>query len=118
FRALADAIKAAGNNGVVTIEPGAVADFNIDVTQTGLTIQGDPNVPSSILPAYNISIDANNVTLKNINVNFVSVNPGFSGLKVTRSTVGSIFISGGETGNGNNVITQNLITGDVTIIGN
>ncbi len=118
FYALEDAIKSAGNNGTVTIEPGAIADFNIDVTQNGLTIQGDPNVPSSILPGYNISIDANNVTLKNVNINFVSVNPGFSGLTVTHSTVNSIFISGGPTGNGNNLITQNTITSDVTVIGN
>jgi hypothetical protein len=118
FYALEDAIKSAGNNGTVTIEPGAIADFNVDITQNGLTIQGDPNVPSSILPGYNISIDANNVTLKNVNINFVSVNPGFSGLTVTHSTVDSIFISGGPTGNGNNVITQNTITSDVTVIGN
>jgi Domain of unknown function (DUF4214) len=118
FYALQDAITAAGNNGVVTVEPGAVADFNDDVTQNGLTIQGDPNVASSILPSYQISIDANNVTLKNLNLNFISEDPGFSGLTVARSTVGSIFISGGASGNGNNLITQNTITSDVTIIGN
>src|SRR5205807_1521914 len=118
FYTLEDAIKSAGNNGIVTVEPGAVADFNIDITQNGLTIQGDPNVPSNILPSYNISIDANNVTLKNLNINFVSVNPGFSGLTVAHSTLNSVFVSGGPTGNGNNTITQNYITSDVTIIGN
>ncbi len=118
FYTLEDAIKSAGNNGTVTVEPGAVADFNVDITQNGLTIQGDPNVPSSILPGYNISIDANNVLLKNLNINFVSVDPGFSGLTVTHSTVGSIFISGGPAGNGSNLITQNTITSDVTVIGN
>ena len=118
FGALEDAIKAAGNNGTVTVEPGATADFNIDITQSGLTIQGDPNVPSSILPSYNISIDANNVVLKNLNINFVSVNPGFNGLQLAKSTVGSVFISGGPTGNGNNTITQNAVSGDVTVIGN
>jgi hypothetical protein len=118
FRFLQDAINAAGPGGTITIEPGATADFNIDITQPGLTIQGDPNVPSSILPGYNISIDANNVTLKNLNVNFVSVNPNFSGLTLFKSTVGSVFVSGGAAGNGNNNITQNYITGDVTVIGN
>ena len=118
FYALADAMNGRRHNGVVTVEPGAIADFNDDITQSGLTIQGDPNVPSSILPAYNISIDANNVTLKNLNTNFISVDPGFSGLTVTHSTVNSIFISGGPSGNGNNVITQNNITSDVTVTGN
>src|SRR5580692_1945018 len=64
FYTLQDAMNTAGANGVITIEPGAIADYNDDITQNNLTIQGDPNVPSSILPAYNISIDANNVTLK------------------------------------------------------
>ena len=118
FYTLEDAVKTANNSGVVTVEPGAVADFNIDITQNNLTIQGDPNVPSSILPAYNISVDANNVTLKNLNINFVSVDPGFSGLTVTHSTINSIFISGGPTGNGGNIITQNNISSDVTVIGN
>jgi hypothetical protein len=118
FFTLEDAIKAAGTNGTVTVEPGAIADFNIDITQSGLTVQGDPNVPSSILPGYNISIDANNVLLRNLNINFVSVNPGFNHLTVTHSTVNSIFISGGPSGNGGNVITQNYITSDITAIGN
>jgi hypothetical protein len=118
FHTLADAIKAAGANGVVTVEPGAVADTSIDITQNGITIQGDPNVPSSILPGYNISIDANGVTLRNLNINFVSVDPGFGGMTITHSTVGSVFVSGGASGNGSNVITQNAISSDVTIIGN
>ncbi len=118
FYTLQDAMNTAGANGVITIEPGAIADYNDDITQNNLTIQGDPTVPSSILPAYNISIDANNVTLKNVNINFVSVDPGFSGLMVTHSTLVSVFISGGPTGNGSNVITQNNITSDITVIGN
>jgi hypothetical protein len=118
FHTLQDALPAAGTGGTITIEPGAVADFNTDITQGNLTVQGDPNVPSSILPAYNLSVDASGVTLKNLNLNFVSVSAGFNSLTIVRSTVSSVFIQGGPTGNGNNLITQNLISSSVTITGN
>ncbi len=118
FHTLEDALTAAGNNGTITIEPGAVVDTNTDVTQSGLTIQGDPNVSSSILPAYNLSVDASGVQLKNMNLNFVSIDAGFGNISISKSTIGSVFIQGGDTGNGNNLITQNLITSTVTITGN
>jgi hypothetical protein len=118
FHTMQDALGAAGIGGTITVEPGAVADSNTDITQNNLLIQGDPNVPSSILPAYNLSVDASGVTLKNLNLNFVSVSAGFTGITITRSTVSSIFIQGGPGGNGANVISQNLITSSVTITGN
>jgi hypothetical protein len=118
YHTLQDALTASNANGTITIEPGAVADFNTDITQNGLTIQGDPNVPSSILPAYNISVDASNVMLKNLNLNFVSVDAGFNNVNIVRSTVNSIFIQGGPTGNGSNNISQNVITGNVSVTGN
>jgi Domain of unknown function (DUF4214) len=118
FHTLQEALPAAGSGGTVTIEPGAVADFNTDITQNSLTIQGDLNVPSSILPAYNLSIDASGVTLKNLNLNFVSISAGFNSTSIFRSTVASIFIQGGPSFNGNNLISQNVITSSVTITGN
>src|SRR5207248_5197906 len=87
-------------------------------TQNNLTIQGDPNVSSSILPAYNLSVDASGVTLKNLNLNFVSVDAGFNGATIVRSTISSIFIQGGPSSNGFNWISQNLITSTVTVTGN
>ncbi len=118
FHTLQDALPAAGNGGLITIEPGAIADQNADVTQNNLTIQGDPNVSSSILPTYVIQVDASGVMLKNLNINFVSLNAGFNSLTVARSTVSNIFIQGGPTFNGNNTISQNVITGNVNLIGN
>jgi hypothetical protein len=118
FHTLQQALPAAGSGGLITIEPGAVADFNTDITENNLTVQGDLNVPSSILPAYNLSVDASGVTLKNLNLNFVSVSAGFNSTSIFRSTVGTIFIQGGSASNGNNFISQNVITTSLTITGN
>jgi hypothetical protein len=67
---LADAITAAGSGGVVTIEPGVSPDPTqpVTVTRDGITIQGDPNVPASILPAEQIVVQASRVTLTNLNI--------------------------------------------------
>jgi Domain of unknown function (DUF4214) len=118
FHTLQDALAVVTTGSTITIEPGAVADFNTDVTVGNIMIQGDPNVPSSILPAYNLSVDASGVTLKNMNLNFVSVNAGFSNTTIFKSTVSSVFIQGGPTANGSNVITQNQISSTVTVTGN
>ncbi len=118
FHALQDALTAAGSGGTITIEPGAVADLSVDITQRNLTLQGDPNVPSSILPAYNLSVDASGVTLRNLNLNFVTIDAGFNSISIVRSTVNSIFIQGGPALNGGNLISQNLITGTVGVTGN
>src|SRR5690242_6148029 len=50
FHDLSKAILAAGTNGLVTIEPGTTPDALQPVTvATAMTIQGDPNLPASIL---------------------------------------------------------------------
>src|SRR5438034_6347679 len=56
FHELLDAVNAAGNSGTVTIEPGASPDAvqPITVTKNFITIQGDPNVPPTTLPAYRL----------------------------------------------------------------
>jgi hypothetical protein len=118
FHNLQDALAAASTGSTITIEPGVIADFNTDVTVGQLTIQGDPNVPSSILPAYNLSVDASGLNLKNMNLNFVSVNAGFNNTTLYKCTVSSVFIQGGPTNNGNNVITQCQISSTITITGN
>src|SRR5262249_13292934 len=44
FHAIADAVAAAGNGGLVTVEPGTDASGPIVfVSAEGITIQGDPN---------------------------------------------------------------------------
>src|SRR5439155_9813965 len=64
---LVAAVNAAGPSGVVTIEPGASPDpvQPVTVTQNGLSIQGDPNVPASILPPFPITVAADNVNPPN-----------------------------------------------------
>src|SRR5262245_62071024 len=61
---LADAMPFAGANGTVTIEPGSTPDpGTVTVTLAGLTIRGDGNVPGTILPRYDLNVNANQVTL-------------------------------------------------------
>src|ERR1700722_18856382 len=90
FLSLDPAVTAAGAGGTVTIEPGAASSQTSPITQSGITIQGDPNVPSSILPAFDLTINTNGVTLKNLNLSSVQVNSGMQAVTITRSTVGSI----------------------------
>src|SRR5262245_61250386 len=56
FHAIADAVAAAGNGGLVTIEPGTVLSGGPipDVLVDGVTIQGDPDVEPNALTAYNL----------------------------------------------------------------
>src|SRR5262245_51066862 len=72
---LADAVAAAGAGGLVTIEPGVSPDLvqPITVTQKGITIQGDPNIPASILPSYQLKVLTMNVTLTNLNLGSVQL---------------------------------------------
>lgn len=119
FRTLTDALPRAGAGGTVTVLPGAVADATfITVNQANVTIQGDPNVPSSILPLYSLGVNASGVTLKNLNLGFVNVDAAAGGITIHRSTVDTVFITGGAGAPGNNHITQNYITGSLNITGN
>src|SRR5579862_1743112 len=115
FLALNDAVTAAGKGGTVTIEPGSAAPTSIGpITESDLTIQGDPNVPSSILPALNLTINIGFVTLKNLNLSSVIVDQNNDFATSTRSTVGSITIQG-STSAGFNTISQNYISGSVSL---
>src|SRR2546423_1852106 len=81
FHRLQDAVTVAGASGdVVTVAPGATADPGpVVVTNNGITITGDPNVPGSILPAYDIILNASRVTLTRLNLGYVNVGPDFTG---------------------------------------
>jgi Domain of unknown function (DUF4214) len=119
FHLLQDAVNAATSTGdVITIEPGATADLSpVTVNSSSLTITGDPNVPGSILPSYDIVVNASNVTLTHMNLGTVTVNPDFSNDAVTHATVNTIDINGGTSGAGNMLINENAITGSVSVTG-
>jgi hypothetical protein len=113
FHTLTAAIAAAGTNGVVTVEPGATADsfqFPVVVNQPGIIIQGDPNVPASILPAYLLSIQASAVKLQNLNISTIVLGPStadtFSADTVNGCLIGNLtsYVAG-------SVFTQNTFTG-------
>src|SRR5262245_55540450 len=77
FHTLTDALAVAPD--VVTIEPGASPDpvaEPITVDQDSITIQGDANVPASILPAYRIRATASEVTLTNLNLMLLNMDGG------------------------------------------
>ena len=115
---LGEAINLAHTGGTVTIEPGATADFTepIAIGTSGVTIEGDPNTPASILPSYQLAIGTTNVTLANLNLQSVTVgnsggNPSsFAGTTISKCVVGTITDFGQTT-----TITQNTITGSVNL---
>jgi hypothetical protein len=117
---LSEAINLAHTGGTVTIEPGASPD-NIEpvsIDTSGITIQGDPNTPASVLPSYQLSVLSSNVTLTNLNLQSVTVgssggNPTFfAGTTISKCIVGTITDFGQAS-----TITQDTITGSVTLQG-
>src|SRR5438552_11668822 len=69
FHYLSEALTAAGPGGLVTIEPGASPQIGVVmVTQDGVTIQGDPRMPASILPACRLQVLASNVRVTNLHL--------------------------------------------------
>jgi hypothetical protein len=114
FHTLADAITAAGSGGLVTIEPGTSPDptqpINIPSSQSGLTIQGDPNVPPSILPEEQLTVDGTGITLTNLNLGSVSLDTFSSGDTVSKCLIVSL-----SDFARNSSLTQNTITGSAVI---
>src|SRR5262249_40860511 len=107
-----------GGNGVVTIEPGASPDAGqapfgqVTIGNTGITIQGDPNVPASILPSENILFTGANSTFTNLNLSELSLGnasvPGdtsISGNHVSRCVIQILEENGVQS-----MFTQNTIT--------
>jgi len=81
-------------------------------------IRGDAQVSPALLPLENLNVNANGVMLQHLNLGTVTIGAGFSGAVITDSAVHSIAETGGLTGNGNNTITFDRITGSVTLVGN
>jgi hypothetical protein len=116
---LTGALMAAGTGGTVTIEPGTTPDpTQVNVNQPNITIQGDPNVPGSILAVYNLNVVANGVILTNLNLGTVQIGGGFSATAITKSLVQNITELGAAAGNGGSAITFNVITGTLRLDGN
>jgi hypothetical protein len=114
FHTLADAITAAGSGGLVTIEPGASPDptqpINVPSSQSGLTIQGDPNVPASILPEEQLTVDGAATTLTNLNLGSLSLDGDSSGDTVSKCLIVSL----SEFARASS-LTQNTITGSAVV---
>lgn len=119
FHRLTDAVAAAGPGGSVTILPGSIADpATVTISQPNLTIRGDPNVPGSILPTFDVAVQTSSVNFVNLTLGSLTLAAGFGGLSVAHCTVRDITTASSAGGNGGNVITQNTITGNVSLNGN
>ena len=120
FHSLFQAMNATGAT-LVTIEPGASPDMSgaLTIPRSGMTIQGDPNVPAAILPSYQLSIQSgiSNVTLNNLNLSSVSIgtatgiNSGLFNYTITNSVIGTFSDFGKTT-----TLSQNAFNGPVKII--
>jgi len=115
FHTLAQAIVAAGVNGMVTIEPGASPDpvLPVVVNVGEITIQGDPNVPASILPTYQLSVQADLVTLQNLKISSVVLGTA-AGDIVSADTVEHCLINSLTSHVAGSVFSQNTFTGSAT----
>ncbi len=117
FHTLAAAIAAAGANGVVTVEPGASPDPGqtaVLVNQTGITIQGDPSVPPTTLPAYQLSVQASQVDIGNLSLSSLVVGVDTFGGNVTGTNVHNCSIVTLQAFDLESTYTENLITGSAT----
>jgi hypothetical protein len=102
------------------MEPGAGPDSRppTSVTQGGVTIQGDPNVPGDILPQFDFNVNVSGVTLLNLRLGTVTIAAGVNTTTIKRCLVNDVTETGGASGNGGNTITQDRILDSVQLIGN
>jgi hypothetical protein len=109
---LAAAVEMVMIGGVVTVEPGASPDpVGIASNANGLTIQGDPNVPASILPSEPLLLTGSNNTLTNLNFGSLVLGSGpgdnaTSGNHVSKCLINSLTENGVLS-----TFTQNTFTG-------
>jgi hypothetical protein len=112
FHSLGAAIEAIGPSGVVTVEPGASPDSfeePVEINEGGITIQGDPNVPASILPAYLLIVDASAVKLQNLNIISIELGPTAADT-FSADTVNGCLIGHLTSHVAKSVFTQNTFT--------
>jgi hypothetical protein len=116
FHTLTAAIAAAGPSGGVTVEPGATADsFQVPViiNQGGITIQGDPNVPASTLPVYQLSVQSSLVKLQNMNIYSIVLGTAAAD-SFSAETVNGCLIGNLTSHVAGSIFTQNTITGSAS----
>ena len=118
FHTLAEAVSAAGINGGVTIEPGAAPEPTstpVVLTPPGISIRGDPNVPASILPRYEIDLRNTHFVLENLNLRTLILS-GATGSSTFNTITKCLIqdITGSDQGS---TFSQNLITGRVSLQG-
>src|SRR5262249_42087045 len=108
----------AGDNGTVIIEPGASPDAVTPViSHSGMTIEGDPNVPASILPLEQITVSGKNNILTNLNISTLAFgntpgDPSISGNQVNKCVINTLIENGIQS-----TFTQNRITGSALFSG-
>jgi hypothetical protein len=119
FFRIEDALAVATNLGdVVTLEPGIAPETApVQITNNGITIQGDPAFGASGLPAYDFVINASHVALTRLNIGSVTINPDFSNNAIVLSRINNVTILGGSTGAGGNVLDRDTIAGSVVMTG-
>jgi hypothetical protein len=119
FHSLNSAQLAASSNGdTITIEPGASPDnATVSIGLDNLTIQGDPNAPASILPQYDLSVNANYVTLSNLRLGSVGIALNRNHLTIAKSQLVNFTEDLGIGQAGHNRLTQDVITGAVDLQG-
>src|SRR5262249_54328871 len=118
FYTLAEAVTAAGSSGVVTVEPGASPDSPstpVQVVQDFISIQGDPNVPASILPSYRIDVRASNIRLTNLSISSLTL--GTTTFLSALNQVSKCVIQNIASFAPHTTFTQNTITGRVVVFG-
>jgi hypothetical protein len=122
FHGLQDAINAVENalsfgapNGSITIEPGTSPDLQpISVAGSKIAIQGDPNVPASILPSYQLDVTGSHVDVYNLNLSAVTLGTAGGdpqGQSATSDLVRSCLIGDLTQYGYNSLFDQNIITG-------
>jgi hypothetical protein len=118
FHSLTEAEFVAASGDTIQIEPGTTADSGLVTISKSGTIQGDLNVPGSILPVYDLSVQTSNLLLRNLNLNNVTITAGLNSVTMVHLLVNTINETAAATGNGSNTITQSIIKGSIDLEGN
>src|SRR6516162_5875838 len=113
---LQQAVVAAGTGGAVTIEPGGAPDLGpVRVTQDSILIQGEPNVPASILPSYEIDAQASGVRLTSLNLSSLTL--GSETFLSERNEISKCLIKGVTAYDSKSRFSQNTFVGVVAVFG-
>lgn len=115
---LTDAVAAASIGDTIQIEPGTSSEAAVTIAKANLTIQGDPNVPGSILTNYDLNITTTGLTVTNLRLGEVVTSATAGNVTLKRNQIVHIVETQGTGTVGQNTISQNIITGSVKLNGN